>query len=222
MAKSKLIENIISYFNTVPSEIKKIPMKDKDALRGISYTAEQVEESKKEKENFLKRFADFVPKAEKILSENKKDFEKQYEEWKKTEAPPKTTAKAQAILYGAIISSIIAALIPIFAAILTTFGYAAATWIGAASIPEIFGGSYLLNKYDVMKANINKDYLNWKEKGDSILEKIQTVDRTIDTLYILKYRIEFYVNDDNIMANEWTFQSIKKEAEMLMESVLNV
>ncbi|MHA1270005.1 MAG: hypothetical protein ACTSPY_09495 [Candidatus Helarchaeota archaeon] len=222
MTKSKLLDNINKYFNTVMAEVKKISFDEKDALRGISYTSEQIEISKKEKVDFLKRFSDFIPKAEKILNENKESLEKEYKQWEQTTAPPKTTTKARAVLYGAVITSIIAALLPILSVFLETYGFVGSTWVAAASVPEIFGGSALLSRYDTMKANINTKFNNWKNIGDNLLTKIQSIDRTIDTMYILKYRIEFYVNDDNIMANEWTFQSIKREAELLMESVLKI
>jgi hypothetical protein len=222
MVKSKLIDSINNYYDNVMSEIKKIPLADKDALRGITYTENQVAESKKEKEQFLRRFSDFIPKAEKILDENKNEFVKKFKAWQETQSPPKTTTKAKLLLVAAVISSVVAALLPVIAVLLETMNFNGATWVAAASIPEIFGGTYLISRYDTMKANINNDYNNWQAKGDELEAKIQTIDRTIDRLYVLKYRIEFYVNDDNIMSNEWTFQSIQKEAEMLMESILNV
>ncbi|MHA1249181.1 MAG: hypothetical protein ACTSRP_04230 [Candidatus Helarchaeota archaeon] len=222
MAKLKLLDKIDEYNNTVMKKIIEIPGIERDSLRQITYTTEQVEQSKKEKEDFLKRFSEFIPKAEKILNENKEEIQKKYEEWKKTDTPPKTTLKAKLLLVGAIISSVVASLLPVIAVILETYGFVGATWISAASIPEIFGGSALLNRYDVAKANINKDYENWKEKGDQLLSQINSIDKMIDTMYVLKFRIEFYVNDDNIMVNEWTFQSVMKEAELLMEAILNI
>ena len=49
----KLIDNINKYYNTVMGEIKKIPVGEKDALRGISYTTEQKQQSKLDKQSFL-------------------------------------------------------------------------------------------------------------------------------------------------------------------------
>ncbi|MBD3229227.1 MAG: hypothetical protein GF329_13675 [Candidatus Lokiarchaeota archaeon] len=222
MAKKKLIDNIKSYYNNVMGEIKKIPKKDKDKLRGIEYTTEQIQESEREKKQFLDRFSNFIPKAEKILSENKKEWEKKYQEWKESEAPPKTTTKARAVLMAAIVTSVIAAALPVISVVLETIGFIGATWVAAASIPEIFGGSALLSRYDSMKANINADYNNWENKGDEIYSKINAIDSMIDTMHVLKFRIEYFVADENIMANEFVFQSIRKEAELLMESILNV
>ena len=212
---AKLIDRINKYHNSVMAEIKKIPVGKEDTFRGINYTSEQIEESSKEKKSFLDRYSNFVPKAEKILEQNKNEYVKKYEEWKKTEAPPKTSAKAKAVLATSIITSIIACMIPV-----VSMFFPAIPWLSAVSIPEILGGSILLSRYDTIKANINTDFNNWDAKGATLSSQIESVDRTIDTLHILKYRIEFYTNDDNIMANEWTFQSIKKEAELLMESVL--
>lgn len=222
MAKKKLIDNIKSYYNNVMGEVKKVLIEKKDELRGIEYTAEQVQESEKEKRKFLENFSNFIPKARKVLEENKKEYQKKHKEWKASESPPKTTAKARAVLITSVVVSIIAAIIPVIPLILESMGITGATWIAAISIPEIFGGSFLLSRYDMMKANINKEYENWENIGAELNSKIQAIDAMNDTMDVLKAKIEYYVDDENIMSNEYMFQSIKREAELLMDSILNI